>query len=56
MPRKLTKEEAQRIAKLRHSKMTKEQKSLHAVKMNDARWRKKKYFTLPPNADIPTNL
>ena len=38
MPRKLTKEEAQRIAKLRHSKMTKEQKSLHAVKMNDARW------------------
>lgn len=56
MPRKLTKEEAKRIAKLRHSKTTPEQKTAQAIKMNKARWDKDKYFVLPPDADIPTNL
>jgi hypothetical protein len=42
MPRKLSKKEAQRIARIRLDKMTPEQKTAHALHMNKKRYNKKK--------------
>lgn len=38
----LSKKEAKRIAKIKHAKLTKEERSAHAVIMNLARWKKEK--------------